>query len=99
MALDGGVGVGKVETADGMGRDMAGGGGGEPKRRVATFEPAPPNLARHGPCPGDGNIKHQCCMLEMPLWCSWLEQCLVHLSGLGFNSCMLHFFFPLYIYK
>ena len=49
-ALDGGMCSGGDETA--------GGGGGEQKRRVATFEPALPDLERHGPRPEDGYIKH-----------------------------------------
>jgi len=75
------------------GRGVMGGGGGEERSRVALFEPTTPDLARRGPRPEDGNIKHQCCLLEMLLWCSWLEHCLIYFSGLGFNSCMLHFFF------
>jgi len=78
---------------------MAVGGGREERSCMASFEPMLPNLASHGPYPKDGNIKHQCCMLEMPLWCSWLEHCLIHFLGFGFNFCMLHFYlFAIYIY-
>jgi len=75
------------------GRGVMGGGGGEERSRVASFEPTTPDLARRGPRPEDGNIKHQRCLPEMLLWCSWLEHCLIYFPGLGFNSCMLHFFF------
>ena len=74
------------------GQGVMGGGGGEERSCVASFEPTTPDLARCRPCPEDGNIKHQCCLLEMLLWCSWLEHCLIYFSGLGFNSCILLFF-------
>jgi len=75
-----------------------GGGGGEERSHVASFEPTTPDLARCGPRPEDGNIKHQRCLVEMLLWCSWLECCQIYFSGLGFNSCMvLFFFFTIYV--
>jgi hypothetical protein len=58
MALDGAVHSGGRR---GGGRNVAGRGGRwwwRANRRVAAFEPAPPDLARHGPRPNNGYIKH-----------------------------------------
>jgi len=38
---------------------VMGGGGGEERSCVVLFEPTLPDLARRGPHPEDGNIKHQ----------------------------------------
>jgi len=43
-------------TAGGRRRDVAEGGGGEQRGRVAPFEPTPPDLAKRGPRSEVGNI-------------------------------------------
>jgi hypothetical protein len=75
----------------GMRRD---GGGGKETDDVAVFEPTLLDLGSGGPRGRRWVILRRCGrVLRMPLWCSRLERCVIHLCALVFNSPTMHFFF------
>ena len=80
------------------GRGVMGGGGGKERSCVASFEPTLPDLARHGPCPEDGDIKHQRCVLRKAI-VAQLVRALINLFLRSWVQFLPVAFFFHYIYK